>query len=259
MQPLSSPIETNLGILVVGHGTSSIVGIAEFAWTIARLRQCFPKLPLAYGFLELASPSIEQGMEVLAKKGVKSICSSPLLLFSAGHAKSDIPDEVQRAAQRFGIQVASQSEVLGNHPHIVELSVHRFLEANDPKARNSAFVLVGRGSRDSEAQLAAADFLAKCQIMAGLPLARLAFLAMAKPDIYEVVEELGRLALAKVVLVPHLLFHGELVEKCIRIVQEAAVQFPGTEWRIAKRLGPNLAIVDAIADRIRQSMEGKCP
>ncbi len=247
-------MENRSGIVVVGHGTSSILGVAEFASVMARLRSFFPAYPLSFGFLELAQPTIDQGMEVLAGKGVTSVLTVPLLLFAAGHAKSDIPAAVLQAAGKRRIEVIGQSEVLGLHPQITGLSLRRYREKNATNERLTALVLVGRGSRDPEAQLAAAEFLAVCQAEGGLPLTRLAFLAMAKPDIREELEKLGQEAIERVIVVPHLLFHGELVEKCARIVREFANRFPNTDWQLAGRLGPDQAVVAATADRIAKAL-----
>lgn len=243
------------GILVVGHGTRSILGVAEFTQVVFRLRNRFSQYPLAFGFLELAQPNIDSAVEVLKSQGVTSILTAPLLLFAAGHAKSDIPAEVLSAASKRGLLIAGQAEVLGVHPRLAELSLRRFQENCETNAPQPAFVLAGRGSRDLEAQTATNDFVAACRQVGDLTQASHGFLAMANPSLTQVLSELGSQGKPDVVVVPHLLFHGDLIEKCRQVVAGMAGQYPGTRWMLARRLGPDDAVVWAAGDRIQAELD----
>lgn len=248
-----------LGILVVGHGTKSPLGAGEFRQVFDGLAARFKSTPMAYGFLEHAAPTIDDGVELLARKGVTSILIAPLLLFCAGHAKTDIPNDVARAAQERGLRVAGQAEVLGLHPLLVELSLRRFRENGETDTPNPAFVLVGRGGSDFEAQRATAGFVEACRQSAGLSDASHCFMAVAKPGIFQHLAEFGRLGKRSVVVVPHLLFHGDLMQKCEQIVAEMGVRYPQTKWRLADRLGPEDSVVLAAVDRIQAALAANLP
>lgn len=241
------------GLLLVGHGTSSPLGTAEFAVVVQGLRKHFKDHPLAFGFLEHARPSIADGLEVLCRQGVTKVLGIPVLLFAAGHAKRDIPAAIASTAHRVGIQVVGQAEVLGCHPLLIELSLKRFAEKIGDSAPTPAFVLVGRGNRDFEAQEEARRFLSLCQKSGQLPLAELGYLSMAEPSIEEILEQVADLAPPRCVLVPHLLFHGQLSEKCGQLASEFAARRPKTNWSVARRLGPDSLVISAVADRIRSA------
>src|SRR5690606_655117 len=98
----SETTETPLrqGLLLVGHGTRSAAGTAEFRRTVGQVAALRPDWAVAGGFLELAEPTIPAAIDALAKQGVKRLIVMPLLLFAAGHARRDIPREIELAATR---------------------------------------------------------------------------------------------------------------------------------------------------------------
>lgn len=242
----------NIGILLVGHGTASPLGVAEFTAVADRLGPHFPGHPLAFGFLEHARPTINEAVELLFQQGVASIAVAPLLLFAAGHAKRDIPHEALLAAEKRGLTIAAQAEVLGRSQRIIDLALQRYRAAAN--SADAALILVGRGSSDPEAQAETAALLADCQRIAGIPRASHAFLAMAEPSLPAVVESIGAAAPPCAVILPHLLFHGRLIENCRRAVDEAAARYPKTTWKLAERLGADDAVILTAVDRIRDAL-----
>ncbi len=81
------------------------------------------------GFLELAEPSIHQGVASLARQGVKRLVVAPVLLFRAGHADRDIPDAVRLAAEEFDVEVIAQTPPLEQQATVLALSAERFQQA----------------------------------------------------------------------------------------------------------------------------------
>lgn len=248
-----------LGILLVGHGTKSSLGTQEFGQVAKRLEAAFSEYPLTSGFLEQATPTIDSAMQKLAAKRVTSVLIAPLLLFSAGHAKMDIPAAVANSAAKWDISVAGQAEVLGSHPRLVELSLRRYLENGGTETPAPALVVVGRGSRDIAAQQATRDYMKACQTLGKLSHAYCAFLAMAKPSVSEQLRELATLGIKHVIVAPHLLFHGDLMEKCGQMVATMTRDSPQTLWTLASRLGPDEAVVFAAADRIQAALARYLP
>src|SRR5215212_2590757 len=95
----SPPLPPHAGILLIGHGTRDAAGHQEFLVTAQRLQEAVPGNPVEPCFLELSQPTISEGWHRLAARGVTQIVATPLLLFSAGHAKRDIPDVIHSAAK----------------------------------------------------------------------------------------------------------------------------------------------------------------
>src|SRR5687767_3853616 len=117
-------LQESLGWLVVGHGTRDRAGQAEFFELVELLaRKVGDRGPqVEPAFLELASPTIAQGLARLAARGVRRVLVIPLLLFAAGHAKDDIPQAVAAAALPLGIDVVAQVGAMESQPQLLELS-----------------------------------------------------------------------------------------------------------------------------------------
>lgn len=243
------------GLLIVGHGTRDRAGVEEFHEAVRRMAaqaQAVQGGPYQVEgcFLELAEPTIDAAVARLAATGVRRITVAPLILFAAGHAKRDIPDAVAAAAARHGLEVARQLPHLGCRPELVALSARRFAEATrdlEPIAvEQTLLLMVGRGSRDDEATAEMRRF-AELRA-AATPVGRLevAFTAMAEPSLDEAIELVAQLPCRRIIVQPHLLFAGELLEKVRAKVGHAAAAFPGRQWIAAGHLGPEPEIAAAV-------------
>lgn len=249
-------------LLVVGHGTRSPQGLNEYRQLLAHITQKLPHTVVEGGFLEMAEPTIDTAMQRLADRGAHRVVVLPLLLFEAGHAKRDIPRATRRAAQRYGLH-ASFASPLGIHPRMVELSAQRFHDTIRQNASDTQgsidpgdvlWVLVGRGSRDAAATAQFHEFLAERQRITAAGAARAAFLAMATPRIEAVVEEIKDSPLSWVVIQPHLLFAGELLERLQRIVHTQDALSARQQWFMTEHLGCSAWVAEAVVDRFHQAL-----
>lgn len=80
-------LDSDIGILIVGHGSRNALAVKEFASFITSLKQFLPDVPIGYGYLEFARPIISEALDSLREQGVKKVIAIPLMLFAAGHAK----------------------------------------------------------------------------------------------------------------------------------------------------------------------------
>jgi sirohydrochlorin cobaltochelatase len=235
-----SSVYKKTGVLLVGHGTRSAQGVAEFLQLAREVEESLAPQPVEPAFLELAEPPIADGFSRLIERGVRRVVVAPLLLFAAGHAKEDIPAAVREAAS---ILPAGEIDIvfaqpMGSHPALLELSGrharhvlgnHEFQPPGD-----SCLLLVGRGSRDPEAIAATHDYARQLQGKFPSLLVRVAFVAMAEPRVSSVADELSQASFERIVVQPHLLFHGELYESLAELVRLCSR--PGQEWRLAPYL-----------------------
>lgn len=247
---VESAIIAKGGLLVVGHGTRDARGIEEFYTAVERIGEKVAPLAVEGCFLELAEPTIDEAVDKLVAAGVRRITVAPLILFAAGHAKRDIPDAVATAvARHVGVEVR-QLPHLGCRAELIALSARRYREAIRDLAEvapeQTLLLLVGRGSRDDEAT-AEMHRLAKLRA-AATPIGRLevAFTAMAEPRLEAAIEVVARLPFRRVVVQPHLLFIGELLERVRATVAQAADRCADKEWIVAGHLGPEAEIADAV-------------
>jgi uroporphyrin-III C-methyltransferase len=149
-QNLTSNHEKQIGILVVGHGSrreEANADVREAARLIAR-RGSFACVEPA--FLEIASPTIDDGFAKLVKRGANHVIVHPYFLSPGRHTRGDIPVEVEEAANRNPGVTYQITEPLAAHPSVIDASIERILEmqrtANAERLRK--VYLVGAGPGD---------------------------------------------------------------------------------------------------------------
>ena len=246
------------GLLLVGHGTRNRQGQEEFLQTAEMVADRLAPVIVGPCFLELAEPDISTGIAGMFAVGVRSIVVSPLLLFTAGHARHDIPMAVQAAAASYDGLDIRQSDALGCHEAMLRLSVERSQQAlaDQPAvpAGETSLVLVGRGSRDASAT---AEMHRFAKLRGGTSAAGsidVGFMAMAAPTVAEALIRAAERSARRIVVQPHLLFRGDLLARLDREVAAARKQFLDRQWLITPHLGPAPLLVDAIVERYQQAL-----
>ncbi|HEY2894645.1 MAG TPA: sirohydrochlorin chelatase, partial [Pirellulales bacterium] len=255
--PMTVPLATldnqKRGWLLVGHGTREEIGLAE-ARQVAKLVARAEGSPLVeLAFLEFAEPTIPEGFRRLVERGARRVSVMPLMLFAAGHAKVDIPREILQAAEKYPDVAVDESEHLGCHPAIVALSAQRYAQAlagrtGVPSAR-TALVLVGRGSHDASATREMESFAALRAQEHSAPTVSVGFVAMAQPALADVLDQAAQSSADRIIVQPHLLFAGILLDRIREQVTNMAKRWPQKEWIVTQQLGVDALIVDAITDR----------
>ena len=270
-------------VLVVGHGTRKASGAAQLLDLVSQMQKLAPAAIIVGSFLELAEPSISHAIRSLQVRGIERIVVVPVLLFTAAHARQDIPEAVGEAATECGLELVGQSGSLGTHSSVLALSASRFDEvialergATCPQhacakvkcssgiceSRGQVFgsiglAMVGRGTSDLAAlahmrqltQLRVAEMDAK-RFETG-------FFAGGEPDVDTLLEQASRWDCDTIIVQPHLLFEGELIEQLRGKVYEMQQDHPDRRWLIARTLGadPKLAEVflELAAEQILKS------
>ena len=239
------------GLLLVGHGTRSAVGVEQFLTLARRIADRLRPLPVEPAFLELQSPDLDSAVSRLVEHGIDRLATLPLLLFAAGHAKEDIPHLVKAALERRGKGHIKhrQAAHLGCHPALVELSERRMNEAtpvgwavptplDQTGGRSPPYLLllVGRGSHDESATAEMHEFVhLRSEKLPGAKV-EVAFLAMARPLLSEQLQVIAQQGHRQVIVQPHLLFDGELVASIAAQVTATAAAWPKTQWLIVPPL-----------------------
>ncbi|KLU03601.1 Sirohydrochlorin cobaltochelatase [Rhodopirellula islandica] len=269
------------GILLIGHGTRDQRGTDEFFELGERLASRLAGRAMVQPcLLEFQSPTIDEGWRRLLDAGAERVTVSPLLLFAAGHAKSDIPDAVESVARQTQTlnRIAGYSRPISRQPHMIDLVRERLIESLESAGKagvgtspSTAVVMVGRGSLDpcasSDMRLltevtlrgrkqegahsgtASQSIADRYEINAGGW--GTTFYAMAQPRLPDTLEQLaasGRFG--RIVVQPHLLFSGRLYDAIVRQTNEVAAKFSEIDFVVSRYLGPDAKVAAAIADRI---------
>jgi sirohydrochlorin ferrochelatase len=201
-------------------------------------------------FLELASPDIAAGCAQLYEQGARDVTVVPLLLFSAGHAKRDIPEQVAAAQARLPGFNIRQAECLNCAAPLVELSALRYRQALATRAEvsseKSLLLFVGRGSKDAEANAEMRRFAQLRQEQTPVGGVEVCFLAMAQPALAESLAAIAELRWVRIVVQPHLLFAGKLADRIAMQVAEAAKSQQDKDFVLVEPLGAEDLLVQAV-------------
>src|SRR5699024_6390285 len=105
-------------VLFVSHGSRLEIGVKEVVHFIKRYtapRDIFHEIC----FIELAKPSIEEGIANCAVRGATQIIVVPILLLAAAHAKEDIQLEIQDGNRKYTQITFKIGRLYDVHPIIV--------------------------------------------------------------------------------------------------------------------------------------------
>lgn len=275
------------GVLLIGHGTRQAKGTAEFFQLsevlAAQLADEFVVRPC---LLEFQKPTITEAWQSLMRLGCREVIVAPLLLFAAGHAKADIPGEVEsaRSLSPDGRRVAVRfARPISREPAMIQavrdrvretlrgegLASDRSFNLTIPRRHGrTAVVMVGRGSRDVCAstdmrvlsETVVRGRAAEGSIAADFAIAAgglsTTFYAMAEPrlpDTLDAVADSGNFE--RIIVHPHLLFSGRLYDAVVGQVQSAAQRYPRIGFDVSDYLGPSDLVAQAIAARIVRSAD----
>jgi len=252
-----APRETNEptargGILIVGHGTRDQRGCVEFAQLVERARVLAPSLVVEGCFLELAVPDIAAGIRRAVERGARWLAVVPLLLVSAGHAKTDIPRQIAAAAACYPEISIWQTPHLGAHEAVLQLAHRRYCESLASRApvppEETLLLVVGRGTNDPEANVELCQFARRRWEQTRVGRMEVCFLAMTEPSLDDMLRIVAELPFPRIVVEPHFLLAGQLLDRVNALAAQAALRWPKREFVVCARLGPDNLLADAIVE-----------
>ncbi len=244
-------------LLIVGHGSRSPAGVAEY-WDLARVvTEAAPDLDVGCGFIELASPDLDAAVDRLVDRGAASVVAVPLVLLGAGHMKDDGPAALHRGRHRHPAVRFAYARQLGIHPLVLAVAEDRIKAAiGDGDPAETAVVLVSRGSSDPDAN---ADLYKVARLLwdsRGLRMVEPAFVSLAEPGVSAALERCRLLGATRIVVVPYFLFTGILVDRIAAQVAEWAAAHLNVEARPGPHLGADPRIARLVLDRYHEALAG---
>lgn len=113
---------TGSAVLLVAHGSQVPESNAEIERLAARLAErLVPGRAVSHAFLELAEPSIPQGIDALVRAGAKRILVIPYFLSAGRHVGEDIPGLVEAARDRHPGLSIEMTEHFGAQGRVSEI------------------------------------------------------------------------------------------------------------------------------------------
>jgi sirohydrochlorin ferrochelatase len=244
-------------MLLVGHGSRSAAGVAEY-WEFASvLRGVAPHLDFGCGFIELAEPDLDTAIDQLVTTGATSVVAVPLVLLGAGHLKNDGPAALRRARGRHPHTSFTYGRHLGIHPHVLDVAEDRIRESVGDAAGDWAAVVVSRGSSDPDAN---ADLYKVSRLLwdsRGLGLVEPAFVSLAAPSVAAALDRCYRLGARRIAVFPYFLFTGVLVDRIRAQTSAWASAHPDAEVRAVSHLGTDARIAQLAVERHAEALAGE--
>ncbi len=115
-------------LLLIGHGSRSEAGVAEF-WDFTKVLQSeAPDIAMEFGFIELAEPHLDTALDELVARGPCHVIGVPLVLLGAGHMKNDGPACLERARRRHPEVRFTYGTEMGIHPLALSVAEDRAME-----------------------------------------------------------------------------------------------------------------------------------
>jgi sirohydrochlorin cobaltochelatase len=167
-----------------------------------------------------------------------------------------------RAGAENTVQI-NQLNALECHPRILELSTQRYAEALQGQplvpAAETLLILVGRGSSHANAIAAMQKFAALRQRQTVVDRVEVCFAAVAKPTLNEALDAAACSSYRRIVVQPHLLFTGEVLEQIEEAVRQQKTEGgrqkakggADKQWIVAPHLGPSNLVAQAVVEMAR--------
>jgi sirohydrochlorin cobaltochelatase len=255
----AAPPASALPLLLVGHGTRSADGAAEFCQFVERVRKLAGgRIPAVDGgFIELSQPSVAEAVARMPVAANPDMVAVPLILTAAGHGKGDIPASLARERLRHPGLRWRYGRPLGPHPVLLDLLAARIDAALAGAPRQDTQVLlVGRGSTDPDANAEIAKVARLLWEGRGYAGAEFGFISLAEPSVPAALEKIRRIGAARVVVAPYFLFPGVLPDRVAAQSRQFAAQHPGIEVRVAGLIGDCDELASLVFERYEEAIRG---
>lgn len=253
------PRNPEKGILICGHGSRDPEGVEGFKRLVSAMKNRHPESVVDYGFLEFAHPTFDVAVKAMREKGVADIISLPAILFAGGHAKNDMPFEmnsIQAAHDNLSIRFGS---FLGVSPQLLELC--RLLIEKCEKSlpvrprEDSCLLFVGRGTSDPDGNSDVAKMARMLQEGMGFGFSATAYIGVAKPGVDETLKLLEMLPHKRIVAVPVFLFTGVLLKRIHSLIEKHRA-VSKKEIVFTEPFGAHSLILDILDERIEEVENG---
>ncbi|WP_153731722.1 sirohydrochlorin chelatase [Sporosarcina obsidiansis] len=206
-------------------------------------------------FLELAEPSIAQGIARCIERGATEIVAIPFLLLRAGHANVDIPQELREIMMHYPDVPLYYGDPIGVDERMSDVLIQRLHETSKEIAEDATILLIGRGSSDPTTKEDFAEIKKLFQEKTGLSHVSIGFLAACEPSYEEELERLLDEQPSNLYILPYLLFTGILMKTIERSLKKLNTS---TTIHLCPALGYDPAIHTILIERANEAAERKC-
>lgn len=258
------PLPLKRPMLAIGHGTKNERGRQTFLDFAKAYEQLDPSRPVIPCFLELTTPTIQEGVDFCVEQGYSDISALPILLFAARHNKFDVTNELDRAKERHPQLTFHYGRHFGIAPGLLELWRER-LATRDQSPYNphnisraeTVLLFVGRGSSDPDAN---GDVFKMARMLwegSGYQTLETCFIGITHPRLEEGFRRARLYQPKRIIVLPYFLFTGVLVEKISAISSQQQAQFPNIEIDCLPEIGIVPQLLQVLREREIETQLGE--
>jgi sirohydrochlorin cobaltochelatase len=246
--------------LLIGHGSRDADGNQEFMDFVNEIRRSTPEQHFEACFLELATPTIPDGIDACVQQGADRIVVVPVILLAASHVKQDIPEFLDAARQKYPNVQIVYGRNIGLHEQIIDLLIARFHEQTatftEEDIHETAIVLMGRGSSDPDANGDLYKLARQLWERTGVLTVEVCFSGITFPRLPDGIHRAVSLGAKRVVVIPYVLFTGVLIKRMQRVLQEMHSVYPTVPMYMAEYFGIHRRLVDIVLNRREEALRG---
>ena len=232
-------------ILYIAHGSRVKAGVEQAINFLKSVQQEI-EIPIQeISFLELATPTIAEGIASCINQGATAIAIVPILLLAAQHAKHDIPSEIDKAKKQYPQVRFTYGEPLGVHELLIDTLQTRILEAGCP-TKDASVLVIGRGSSDPAVKRDLDKIATRLRDKYAYEAVDTCFLYGMGPTFEEWLQQENKDN--QVFIVPYLLFTGVLRQNITKRLQD----YENKNVILCKSLGYDDNVRKVLVERIYQ-------
>ncbi len=267
------------GILLMGHGSPEQAGnddFFSFVENYRRHRQSINPREIVEGcVIEHAEPDLDKGIDLMAEKGVTELYCLPLILFEAGHAKSDIPEAILRGRKKYPHINFIPGSTIGTHPFMLEIIRDKINEILSPSPTlgegrsegheddtETGLLFVGRGSLDPFGN---SDLYKMARVFwesSNFKGMEVSYVGVTKPTIEDTLLKMYKLGCRRTILIPYFLFTGVLIPRIHDKVKKFQAAHAEMEIRVTDYFGHHPLIFKLLDEKLKEarlrSEKGNC-
>lgn len=259
-----APLPLQRPLLLIGHGTRDPQGrqtFLDFATAYQNLDQSRPVIPC---FLELTTPTIQEGVTQCLEQGYTDLSALPLLLFAARHNKFDITNELDRARQHYPQVRFHYGRHFGIHPRILQLWNTRLAELDSPQHNpnqiprsETVLLFVGRGASDPDANGDVYKLARMVWEGSGYSTVETCFIGITHPRLEEGFRRALLYKPKRMIVLPYFLFTGVLVKKIFEITTQQQSLHPEVQMDCLPEMGIHSELLYLLRDREIETQLGQ--
>lgn len=236
-------------ILYIAHGSRVKAGVEQAVSFLQRVQQEVDIPIQEICFLELAEPTIAEGVKNCIQRGATAIAVMPILLLAAQHAKKDIPEVLAPLKIQYPNVRFTYGEPLGVHELLIDTLQTRIIKTKFPTDQ-ARVLLIGRGSSDPSVKHDLAKIATRLRDKYAYVAVDVCFLYGTGPTFEEWLQQ-GQYDQNRVFIVPYLLFTGILRQS----ITKRLVGYEEQRITLCESLGYDDNVKQVLVERIYELLQ----